>query len=698
MPTPPDAAYIMCSHTTSFFERTSFGKKEVKVPHPVLESATTPPGSTTFSVAQRMRPLDCVITIQDIVASDFTKTNLSLPRSPSKLPLHAWSDRRGQTEPSLTEKSPEHEKRILGWLKSFLSQVLSLFGLRGSDSIASSEVASQMLSIFVRTNTGERVQVQLAREWTVAQLKIQLEPQLGTSRDHIKLIFAGKELPEDLVLGQCDLGQNSVLHAVLLVTSALPSSSAACVSDVTSLVQDATIEEPPFTKRPGQLCSSSEEGVKESQCTVSIHEGSENGAENLSSGQSSSLDASEPFTLLEPPEDAAAAVDDGADVEAARGVAFAEQQECQRLLCDASTVITIQLSQHEQEQLKLLKESSGITGGGERPHFYVYCVQPCGGVKVGKLRVRCSCCKQGAVTLRDDPTCWRDVLVPKQIICWCETPACKDEVKECYAEFYFKCGGHVTSGEGDVAVPLHMIRANLPGVVCLSCAEVASPVIVFECEASHVLCLDCFITYCLSKLSERQFTHDPEYGYTLPCPANCFDSLIKEVHHFRLLGEDQYRRYQHWATEEAVLAAGGVLCPRPGCGHGLIPDSDCVRITCVGGCGYVFCRLCLQEYHTGECWQLEQGQPSSLLARSASSASLTAGFSVNTRGGIARWDVASAAAIQSLTKPCPQCRTPTERSGGCMHMVCTRASCRFNWCWVCHGEWTRDCMAAHWFG
>ncbi|RXG53652.1 hypothetical protein Avbf_11444 [Armadillidium vulgare] len=30
-------------------------------------------------------------------------------------------------------------------------------------------------------------------------------------------------------------------------------------------------------------------------------------------------------------------------------------------------------------------------------------------------------------------------------------------------------------------------------------------------------------------------------------------------------------------------------------------------------------------------------------------------------------------------------------------MVCTRASCQFHWCWVCQTEWTRECMAAHWF-
>lgn len=92
-----------------------------------------------------------------------------------------------------------------------------------------------------------------------------------------------------------------------------------------------------------------------------------------------------------------------------------------------------------------------------------------------------------------------------------------------------------------------------------------------------------------------------------------------------------------------------------------------------------------------------------------------------------RWDEASKLTIKVISKPCPKCRTATERdgkfdsnnyesllktkciyfffvfllslsSGGCMHMVCTRAGCEFEWCWVCQTEWTRDCMGTHWFG
>lgn len=47
----------------------------------------------------------------------------------------------------------------------------------------------------------------------------------------------------------------------------------------------------------------------------------------------------------------------------------------------------------------------------------------------------------------------------------------------------------------------------------------------------------------------------------------------------------QYDQYQRFATEEFVLQSGGVLCPQPGCGMGILADPECTRITCMNGCG-----------------------------------------------------------------------------------------------------------------
>ena len=55
----------------------------------------------------------------------------------------------------------------------------------------------------------------------------------------------------------------------------------------------------------------------------------------------------------------------------------------------------------------------------------------------------------------------------------------------------------------------------------------------------------------------------------------------------------QYDRYQRFGTEEFVLKMGGVLCPQPECGMGLLPEDRGRRVVCPmgqsGGCGVSEC-------------------------------------------------------------------------------------------------------------
>ena len=107
---------------------------------------------------------------------------------------------------------------------------------------------------------------------------------------------------------------------------------------------------------------------------------------------------------------------------------------------------------------------------------------------------------------------------------------------------------------------------------------------VFQCTNSHVICLECFQQYCMSRLNERRFIFDHNIGYTLSCPAGCENSLIEGTQHFKILGNEQYQRLLHFGAEEYVMSTGGVLCPQPGCGMGLLADPSCRRIQCTGGC------------------------------------------------------------------------------------------------------------------
>nr|XP_027213284.1 E3 ubiquitin-protein ligase parkin-like [Penaeus vannamei] len=546
---------------------------------------------------------------------------------------------------------------LIELLSGIWQSIMALFGFGSSQAAVSNE-----LEVYVRTNTGEKVSVRLDQSWTVSQIKTTLAPKLQSPADNLRIIFAGKELPDDMVMRQCDLGNHSILHAVRVVSKEDEGKGAAGPSEVENVASSSNTQE---------------DGVGGTEVTQTEKEDGRLQEVEVPSTSSGHTDAEVDLRskAASPPLPEDPCLMPGPST---------SNRSCGRLLCDASTVITIQMTEAEQKSIRDLKSYDGM---GERPHFYVYCVVPCNSVQVGKLRVRCASCKQGALTLHRDPCNWEDVLQPGKINATCETPDCSGT----QAEFFFKCRGHETSGEDDTSVALYLVRANLPAVPCLACTDVSSPVVVFECADAHVMCLDCFVTYCVSRLNERQFIQDERLGYTLSCPIGCQDSLIREVHHFKLMGDNNYERYQRWGTEEAVLAAGGVLCPYPGCGQGIIPDQDCRRVACLNGCGYVFCRLCLQGYHIGEC-NPEDGNGPNVIGNSGS-------FAVDpSRAAGSRWDEATSLAIRVTTKPCPKCRTPTERDGGCMHMVCTRASCGFHWCWVCQTEWTRECMAAHWFG
>nr|XP_055026846.1 E3 ubiquitin-protein ligase parkin [Misgurnus anguillicaudatus] len=320
--------------------------------------------------------------------------------------------------------------------------------------------------------------------------------------------------------------------------------------------------------------------------------------------------------------------------------------------------------------------------------FYVFCKTVCKSIQPGKLRVRCKDCKQGTLTLSRGPCCWDDVLFPNKIHGVCQSQDCNGRV----AEFYLKCAAHPTC-DNDTSVALDLIMPNTRSVPCITCTDIMSPVLVFQCAERHVICLECFYLYCVTRLNERQFIHEPLVGYSLPCAACCPDSLIKEIHHFRVLGDEQYERYQRYAAEECLLQMGGVLCPAPGCGAGILPVDDVRRVCCELrnglGCGFVFCRNCKEEYHEGSCRQKMATAEGNTLQ----------GYIVDEEAALrARWEQASQETIDKTTHPCPKCKVPVEKNGGCMHMVCPRSQCKFEWCWLCRVEWNRECMGNHWFG
>uniref|UniRef100_A0A8C0MXL8 E3 ubiquitin-protein ligase parkin n=1 Tax=Canis lupus familiaris TaxID=9615 RepID=A0A8C0MXL8_CANLF len=432
--------------------------------------------------------------------------------------------------------------------------------------------------VFVRFNSSHGFPVEVDSETSIFQLKEVVAKRQGAPVDQLRVIFAGKELRNDLTVQSCDLDQQSIIHVV----------------------------QRPWSK--GQ-----ERRVPGGDGPRKAVEGSDREPESLTR------------------------VDLSSSVLPAHSVGLA-----------------VILSDDSERVLPARRPAGRRTYNS----FYVYCKGPCQRIQPGKLRVQCSTCQQATLTLAQ--------------------------------EFFFKCGAHPTSDK-ETSVALNLITTNSRDITCITCTDIRSPVLVFQCNHRHVICLDCFYLYCVTRLNDRQFIYDPQLGYSLPCVAGCPNSLIKELHHFRILGEEQYNRYQQYGAEECVLQMGGVLCPSPGCGAGLLPEPGVRKVTCEGsndlGCGFIFCRECKEEYHEGECSTLFEA-----------SGAVTQAYKVDEKAAEqARWEEASKETIKKTTKPCPRCHVPVEKNGGCMHMKCPQPQCQLEWCWTCSCEWNRTCMGDHWF-
>ncbi|EDW33193.1 GL24602 [Drosophila persimilis] len=96
---------------------------------------------------------------------------------------------------------------ILELITSFVRKMLELLTFGG-------KTLTNTLKIYVKTNTGRTLTVNLEPQWDIKNVKELVAPQLGLQPDEVKIIFAGKELSDATTIMQCDLGQQSTLHAI----------------------------------------------------------------------------------------------------------------------------------------------------------------------------------------------------------------------------------------------------------------------------------------------------------------------------------------------------------------------------------------------------------------------------------------------------------------------------------------------------
>ena len=237
-------------------------------------------------------------------------------------------------------------------------------------------------------------------------------------------------------------------------------------------------------------------------------------------------------------------------------------------LGNQSLLHAVTIISREQRPEPSLPEAAEAEPGRQRlALFYCWCEEE-DSLSPAKLRVRCGDCGDGVILLHSEPCSFEDVMVPGKIQGHCER--CQ-EVRQ--VSFYFRCGSerHRTASAGHSVTALERVRRNINQVACLACGDVTEEtVLVFSCD--HLIRTDCFTDYCRSRLADRRFLLHPQLGYTLRCPQDCEDTELS-TEHFRLLSASLWPRYLTFGAEEVVLQSGGVLCPQPGCGAGIILQS-----------------------------------------------------------------------------------------------------------------------------
>uniref|UniRef100_A0A8C1LUJ8 RING/Ubox-like zinc-binding domain-containing protein n=1 Tax=Cyprinus carpio TaxID=7962 RepID=A0A8C1LUJ8_CYPCA len=87
----------------------------------------------------------------------------------------------------------------------------------------------------------------------------------------------------------------------------------------------------------------------------------------------------------------------------------------------------------------------------------------------------------------------------------------------------FQCG-HTLLLETSSTFPVNTFYNMMRSCVTVVCKcdsgltmSSRTPVLVFQCAERHVICLECFHMYCVTRLNERQFIQEPLVGYSLPC-------------------------------------------------------------------------------------------------------------------------------------------------------------------------------------
>nr|CAH8827792.1 unnamed protein product [Trichobilharzia regenti] len=251
-------------------------------------------------------------------------------------------------------------------------------------------------------------------------------------------------------------------------------------------------------------------------------------------------------------------------------------------------------------------------------------------------------------------------------------------------------------------VYLKHVKQNCNRTECAACSSPEVELLFSFCDSEdHSICTECFKKYAKEYFDAGMFQFVENIGYTIGCPAGCPASFLTDPHHFRLLGPEFYSHYKEQSVKRYLVLKGGTFCPSCGLDW-QVTNSDvtlpCDWHLCVPplGCASLFCSSC--GWHCKFMNSSPQNDPVKCLCEGRSypltQSSSSACNSVWKSLKLTTDDRESRKCISETCHPCPRCKSPTQKFGGCNHIHCSL--CGLDWCWVCCDIWTGQCISSHW--
>lgn len=205
---------------------------------------------------------------------------------------------------------------------------------------------------------------------------------------------------------------------------------------------------------------------------------------------------------------------------------------------------------------------------------------------------------------------------------------------------------------------------------CEICYEDVSANMLTVMDCGHYFCNDCWTEHFIVKINAGQSRRIR--CMAIKCNAVCDEEKIRKLVSAR--DPNLSEKFDHFLLESYIEDNRRVKwCPSvPHCGNAIrIEDEEPCEVECP--CGMQFCFSCLSEAHSPcSCLMWE------LWSKKCQDESETVNW------------------ITINTKPCPKCRKPVEKNGGCNHVSCV---CGQSFCWLCGGatgrEHTSTSIAGH---